>query len=174
MIRLPHEPKQTRKWIEGYLSKRYYKKPYDRFMWWRGYTLKNKPLDKRSTFRDKILNGDFDFGPYLLEIELAKHKMNEKFVECTTTNGDPDFGKYHSETSIDRARIKRLNEDHEKDERAKLEELKKGFLLTFKMTKEQYDEEVVETSADELIDFYYEMEEKYGTYWKPMVKLRIP
>jgi hypothetical protein len=42
------------------------------------------------------------------------------------------------------------------------------------MTKEQYDEEVTNSSAEELIDFYYEMEEKYGTYWKPMVKLRLP
>ena len=165
---LPYEPKMSKEDLEAVLSERYYKKPYDRFMWWRGYTLKNKPLTNKHPFRDRILNGDFDFGPYLLEVELAKHKMNEKFVDCVTSNGEPDYGKYTSETSIDRARIKRLNEDFEKDERTKLEEVKKGFLLTFKMTKEDYDNEVVETDADELIDFYYEMEEKYGTYWKPL------
>lgn len=167
-FRLPYEPKLSEKKLLSQLSERYYKKPYDRFMWWRSYTLKNKPLDKRASFRDKILNGDFDFGPFLLEVELAKHTMNKKFIECTTTSGDPDFGRFHSETSIDRARIKRLNEDYEKDERTKLEDLRKGFLLTFKMTGEQYDEEIVNTSADEIIDFYYEMEEKYGTYWKPL------
>lgn len=171
MNNLPYSPKLSEKQLLKQLGERYYKKPYDRFMWWRSYTLKNKPLSNRAAFKDRILNGDFDFGPYLLEVELAKHKMNEKFIECTTSNGEPDYGKYHSESSIDRARIKRLNEDYEKDEKNKLEELKKGFLLTFKMTKEQYDEEVVETKSDELIDFYFEMEEKYGTYWKPMSKL---
>jgi len=171
MINLPYSPKQSKAALEKTLSQRYFKKPYDRFMWWRGYTLKNKPLDKRALFRDKIINGDFDMGPYLLEVELAKHKMNDKFKECITSNGEVDHGVYHSQTSIDRARIKRLNEDYEKDEKTKLEELKKGFLLTFKMTKEQYEEEVIQTKADELIDFYYEMEEKYGTYWKPMSKI---
>lgn len=171
MRNLPYSPKLPKAKLEKTLSQRYFKKPYDRFMWWRGYTLKNKPLDKRSLFKDKILNGDYDQGPYLLEVELAKHKMNDKFIENTTSNGETDHGKYHSETSIDRARIKRLNEDYEKDERTKLEELKKGFLLTFKMTKEQYDNEVINTRTDSLIDFYYEMEEKYGTYWKPMSKI---
>ena len=168
MIRLPHEPKQTRKWIEGYLSKRYYKKPYDRFMWWRGYTLKNKLLDKRASFRDKIANGDFDQGPYLWEVELAKHTINDKFLKCRTTDGDVDHGVFNSETSIDRARIKRLNEDFEKDERTKLEEIKKGFVLNLKMTKEQYDKEVENTGAKDLLTFYDRMSKKYGTYWKPL------
>ena len=86
MYSLPHSPSQTRKWLEKELSKRYFKKPYDRFMWWRSYTLKNKPLDKRAPFRDKILNGDFEQGPYLLEVELAKHTMNDKFLKCMTMN----------------------------------------------------------------------------------------
>ena len=56
MYNLPYSPKSSKAKLEKELGQRYYKKPYDRFMWWRGYTLKNKPLDKRSTFRDKILN----------------------------------------------------------------------------------------------------------------------
>ena len=171
-INLPHSPKWTRSKIESELSKRYFKKPYDRFMWWRSYTLKNKPLTNRHHLKDRILNGDFDYGPYQLEAELARHTINDKYIKCMTTNGEPDYGKFHSETSVDRARIKRLNEDYEKDERTKLEELKKGFLLVFKMTKEDYDNEVIETKSDSLIDFYYEMEEKYGTYWKPLSKLK--
>jgi len=170
--KLPHSPKWTRPEIEKSLSKRYFKKPYDRFMWWRSYTLKNKPLTNRHPFKDRILNGDFDQGPYLLEAELARHTINDKFINCITTDGEPDHGKYTSETSIDRARIKRLNEDFEKDERTKLEEVKKGFLLTFKMTKDDYEREIVNSNADTLIDLYYEMEEKYGTYWKPMASKR--
>jgi len=171
MIRLPHEPKQSRKWIESYLSKRYFKKPYDRFMWWRGYTPKNKPLHKNKPFIEKIKNGDYEVGPYLWEVELAKHTINDKFLKCRTTNGDVDYGVFNSETSIDKARIKRLNQDHEKEEVKKLQEVKKGFLTVFKMTSEQYEEEVLNTNAEELIDFYFEMEDKYGTYWKPLKKL---
>ena len=142
MIQLPYEPKESRKWIEKELSKRYFKKPYDRFMWWRSYTPKNKPLDRKSSFRDKISNGDFDIGPYLWEVELAKHTMNEKYLNCITTEGTPDHGKFTSESSIDRARIKRLNEDYEK--------------------------EVINTGAKDLLTFYDRMSKKYGTNWKPL------
>tara|TARA_B100000085_G_C18438371_1_gene469700 strand:+ start:241 stop:765 length:525 start_codon:yes stop_codon:yes gene_type:complete len=168
MIQLPYEPKESRKWIEKELSKRYFKKPYDRFMWWRSYTPKNKPLDRKSSFRDKIANGDFDIGPYLWEVELAKHTMNDKYLNCVTTDGTPDHGKFTSESSIDRARIKRLNEDYEKDEKNKLEEIKKGFLLNLKMTKEQYEKEVINTGAKDLLTFYDRMSKKYGTNWKPL------
>ena len=54
---LPMQPKWTRSFLERTLSKRYFKKPYDRFMWWRSYTPKNKPLDKRKPFIDRIING---------------------------------------------------------------------------------------------------------------------
>lgn len=168
MNKLPHSPKESRKCIERDLKKRYFKKPYDRFMWWRSYTLKNKPLDKKSSFRDKILNGDFDHGPYLWEIELTKHTINDKYLNCLTSNGELDHGVFNSETSIDRARIKRLNEDYEKDEKNKLEEIKKGFLLNLKMTKEQYDKEVINTGAKDLLTFYDRMAKKYGSYWKPL------
>ena len=155
------ETRFTRKWLEKELSKRYFKKPYDRFMWWRSYTPKQKPLGTKATFRDKILNGDYEQGPYLMEVELAKHTMNDKFDACITAGGEPDFSKYHQETSIDRARIKRLNEDYEKDESKKLEELRKGFVKEFMMTNEDYDKEVLKTSGT-VTDFYYAMEDKYG------------
>lgn len=165
---LPFTPTFDKKWIENYLGKRYFKKPYDRFMWWRSYTPKNKPLHKNKPFIEKIKNGDFDAPPYLYEIMLAEHKMNEKFLECMTVDGTPDFGLWNSETSIDKARIKRLHADYEKEEARKLQEIKRGFLITFKMTSEQYDKEVMNTGAKNLEAFYYRMEKKYGTYWKPV------
>jgi len=168
MNKLPYIPKESRKSIEKELKKRYFKKPYDRFMWWRSYTLKNKPLNKKSPFRDKILNGDFDHGPYLWEIELAKHTINEKYLNSITSNGEPDHGVFTAETSVDRARIKRLNEDYEKDERGKLEEIKKGFLLNIKINSKQYEKEVTNTGAKNLITFYDRMCDRYGTYWKPL------
>jgi len=164
---LPMQPKWTRSFLERTLSKRYFKKPYDRFMWWRSYTPKNKPLDKRKPLIDRICNGDFEAGPYLMEIELVKHTMNDKFTNCITAGGDLDESKYHQESSIDRARMKRLLEDHEKEEYRKLDDIKREFLIKFKITSEQYDKEVVNTSAKDLPDFYFRMDKKYGTYWQP-------
>jgi len=164
---LPMQPKWTRSFLERTLSKRYFKKPYDRFMWWRSYTPKNKPLDKRKPLIDRICNGDFEAGPYLMEIELVKHTMNDKFTNCITAGGELDESKYHQESSIDRARMKRLLEDHEKEEFRKLDDIKREFLVKFKITSEQYDKEVVNTSAKDLPDFYFRMDKKYGTYWQP-------
>lgn len=165
---LPMKPKYSRSFLERTLSKRYFKKPYDRFMWWRMYTPKNKPLDKRKSFIDRIINGDFDIGPYLMEIELVQHNMNDKFLAAITTGGEVDHSKYHAETSIDRARMKRLLEDHEKEECRKLDDIKRNFITKFKMSSEQYDKEVLNTSAKDLTDFYFKMETKYGTYWQPI------
>jgi|TARA_B100000035_G_scaffold209696_1_gene179390 hypothetical protein len=155
------ETRFSRKWLEKKLAERYFKKPYDRFMWWRSYTPKTKPLGNKATFRDKILNGDYEQGPYLMEVELARHTMNDKYEACITRGGEPDHSKFHQETSIDRARIKRLNEDYEKDESRKLDELRKGFVKEFKITPEEYDKEVLNTNGS-VTDFYYEVEDKYG------------
>jgi len=167
---LPFEPKWSRKWIEKRLSENYFKKPYDRFMWWRGYTPKNKPLTNRHPLRDRIANGDFEQGPYLMEIQLVYHTMNDKYLEALTTNGELDHSVWHSNCSIDRARRKRLEEDHEKEEFKKLNDLRNAFLMEFKMTREQYDKEVENTSGTTL-DFYFEMEEKYGKWARPLKKI---
>ena len=41
---LPFKPKWSKQWIETKLKRRFFKKPYDRFMWWRSYTPKKKRL----------------------------------------------------------------------------------------------------------------------------------
>jgi len=168
---LPYEPKWSRNWTETKLKKRYFKKPYDRFMWWRSYTPKNKPLSTRHPLRDRIANGDFEQGPYLLELELVYHTMNDKFKAAITPKGEVDHSLYHSNTSIDRARKKRLIEDHEKEEFRKLDDLRTEFLKEFKMSREEYDVEVVNTSKC-ILDFYFEMEEKYGKWIKIPKRVR--
>ena len=82
--------------------------------------------------------------------------MNNKFKKI---GHDPV--QYHEAIQIDKARRKRLQEDRDKDEAYKLQELKKSFLFEFRMTKEQYDKEVVRPHKD-LISFYFKMEDKYG------------
>ena len=160
-ISLPFEPKWSKQWIETKLKKRFFKKPYDRFMWWRSYTPKNKPLGIKASLIDRIINGDFEAGPFLLEVELVHHTINEKFKALIGNDGEVDYGKYSVETSIDRARKKRLLEDHDKDEFRKLDDLRKLFKKEFKITEEEYKKEITKGS-DTLVDFYYKLEKKYG------------
>lgn len=158
---LPYTPTHSLEWLESFFKKNYYKMPYNRFMWWRSYTTKTKPLTTRHPLRERILNGDFDYSSYSYEAEVVEHKINDKYK---LLRNDP--GKYVEETSLDRSRRKRLLEDFNKDETTKLEELKNAFLTTFKLDRDQYEYELMNTEL-ELIDFYFFIEEKYGTYWKP-------
>ena len=155
-MNLPYSPIHSKEWLEKYLKKNYYTKKYDRFMWWRSFTLRNNPLSNRHPLRDRIINGDFDLGSFVFEIELVEHRINEKFKEI-----GHDYVQYVEAISLDRARIKRLKEDRDKDEAKKLVELKNAFLSEFKITKEQYEKEVVKTHKD-LLTFYFKMESKYG------------
>lgn len=160
-MNLPYKPIHSVEWLEKYLKTNYYKKKYDRFMWWRSYTPRENPLPNNHPLRDRILNGDFDMGPFTFEIELTQHRMNEKFIQC---KGYEDT--YREAIQLDKARIKRLKEDRDKDEQKKLETLKRDFLREFKMTKKQYDREIVAYRGPDLINFYYRMQDKYGTYAK--------
>jgi len=164
-LSLPYTPTHSLDWLEKFFTQNYYKKPYDRFMWWRSYTPKSKPLHPRQPLIDRLRNGDFDMAPYRFEAEIVEHRMNEKYVELKGHSGE-----WNEATSVDRARRKRLLEDYDKEETKRLDELKRLFVQTFKMTKEDYDVEVEMTDAEDLVDFYFKMEEKYGTYWRPMKK----
>lgn len=155
-MNLPYSPIHSQAYLEKYLSTNYYKKKYDRFMWWRSYTLRNNPLSNKHPLRDRIVNGDFDLGPYVFEIELVEHRINEKFKQI-----GHDHTQYHEAISVDKARRKRLQEDRDKDEVNKLQELKKAFLSEFRITKEQYEKEVAKSHKD-ILTFYIKMEDKYG------------
>ena len=157
---LPYSPNHSQEWLEKYLKKNYYTKKYDRFMWWRSFTPRNSPLTNRHPLRDRIINGDFDLGSFIFEIELVEHRINKKFEAL-----GHDHVQYQEAISLDRARIKRLKEDRDKDEIKKLEELKRAFLSEFKMTKEQYENEATKTHKD-ILAFYDKMETKYGRYWR--------
>ncbi len=143
------------KWLEDYFKENYYKRPYNRFHWWRSYVDKNKPMSNRSPLRDRILNGDFGLASYKFEAEVVEHRMNERFAELYT-----DMGRYVEETSLDRARRKRLLEDYETDEKRKLNDLAKSFSDLIGLTKEKIFDELVDYN-DTLIEFYYFITEKY-------------
>ena len=155
-MNLPYSPIHSQAWLEKYLSTNYYKKKYDRFMWWRSYSLRNNPLSNKHPLRDRIANGDFDLGPYVFEIELVEHRLNEKHQRFAN-----DEVQLREQIQVDKARRKRLQEDRDKDEFNKLTELKRSFISELRMTKEQYEREITKPHKD-LISFYYKMEDRYG------------
>mgnify|MGYP001364626834 FL=1 len=160
MHSLPFSPPLEKNWILRTLKKDYFKKPYDRFMWWRSFTPKNKPLSKSKPLRDRIANGDLDHAPYLYESYLAEYTMNDKYLQCVTKNGEVDYMKWKQEASIDGARKKRLLDDYQKEETRRLDELRTGFMKEFGIDKETYYKEA-ENSSKKLLDFYDYMSRKY-------------
>ena len=148
----PSIPKST---IKKQLSN-YKKLNYNRFMWWRWYDEKNKPLPNKADFRDKIFNGDFNLSSYQLQAYLCEHMLDD--LQQESSDGELDHTS--EKVRMLKARRKRLLEDFEKDENSKLESLYKHFEKYFNITKEKVIEECLECSG-ELIDLYYIIEDKY-------------
>jgi hypothetical protein len=167
---LPYNPVHSVEWLEKYLKTNYYKKKYDRFMWWRSYTLRNNPLSTNHPLRDRIANGDFDLGSFTYEIELVEHRLNEKHLKL-----GHDEVQLREAVQVDKARRKRLQEDRDKDEANKLKVLKNAFLDEFHIKPEQYDKEILKYTGPDLINFYFKIEDKYGkraVRVKPVPKFR--
>jgi len=150
----PFKPILSRKQLDRKFSKLRRLK-YNQFRWWRMYDYPNKPLSNKSSFRDRILNGDFDYSHFNYQAMWCEHEMNDIAKDC-----NEDIQKYIEKTSLLRTRRKRLLEDFEKDENNKLELLIKGFTDNFSCTKEQVYNEIFKCSG-ELIDLYYLIEDKY-------------
>ena len=72
-------------------------------MWWRSYSLKKKPLDNLQPLRKRIENGDFELGPFVFELELVQHRINDKYIKL-----GHDQVQYVEAVQLDKARIKRL------------------------------------------------------------------
>ena len=148
-------PAQSKKYIEKRLTE-FQKLNYNQFRWWRWYESKNKPLPNKADFRDKIMNGDYDPGPYALQAQLCEHMLNEFYEECM-----PDIQKYNEKTKLLGARRKGLWEDHDKDENGKLDNLIKEFRRNFHITKDELYQEI-DICMGTILDLYYQIEEKYN------------
>jgi len=156
----PYNPVLSRKQLDTKFSK-LRKLTYNVFRWWRMYDNPNKPLCHRSSFRDRILNGDFDYSHYKYQADWCEHEMNDIAQECGS-----DIGKYVEKTSLLNSRRERLLKDFEKDENDKLESLIKAFIDHFRCNKDQVYEEI-EKCSGEIIDLYYIIEEKYRIIHTP-------
>lgn len=128
---------------------------YNKFQWWRRFAAPNKPLEDKAPLIDKIKNGDLEFSNYFWQALYTELELNAKREEIK------DSTKWIETTQVDRARRKRLWEDFEKDEAKKLEYIKKQFVKIFKMTLEDYEEQLLKIDGT-LEDFYYRCESLFG------------
>lgn len=132
---------------------------YNQFFWWRRWARKGKPLHKYSPLIDKIENGDYDDSPYRWQIHYCDWEIEQKRLQFS------DNRELATETTIDRNRRRRLREDHEKYEKENLEQLQRDFLNTFKMTREDYENELLEFDGT-LKQFYIHCQSKYFQFNK--------
>jgi hypothetical protein len=119
------------------------------------------PLPNKSPLIDKILNGDFDYPHYKLQAELVEHELNELVKKCGGNNE-----KFGEKSSLLRTKRKRLLDDFEKEENAKLRQLVIEFTKNFEATKEQIEEEMLRFVGN-LGEFYYYMGVRFQKIQNP-------
>ena len=137
---------------------RYQPLNYNRFMWWRSHTDGIKPLSKRATLKDRIINGDFNESSYFMQAQLALHQAKDK-VDLNKH----DLSDQLEILSVDLARYKRLMEDFNKEDNERLGALYDAFTSTFKMTRNEFIEEICDWDDDLLSYYKFCMEFKYVT-----------
>jgi hypothetical protein len=112
---------------------------YNKFMWWRRFNTKTQPLPRGAKFLDRIKNGEYEFSHYYWQWKLTELEINALCVEYKG-----DIQKLLENNAVDLARRKRLIDDFEKDENARLKALKDGFMREFVMTREEFEEHTIE------------------------------
>tara|TARA_Y100000389_G_scaffold7463_1_gene7166 strand:- start:2190 stop:2708 length:519 start_codon:yes stop_codon:yes gene_type:complete len=142
--------------IEKNLSK-LQKLNYNQFFWWRRWTRLGKSLHKYSPLIDKIENGDYNDSPYRWQIYYCDWEIEQKRLATD------DMNEWAHDTTIDRNRRRRLREDHEKYEKENLTQLQRDFLSTFKMTREDYENDLLEFDGT-LKAFYIQCISKYHKF----------
>ena len=150
----PFKPLHTEEWLNAFFKKNYFKMPYNRFMWWKSYTPKNKPLPNTASFEAKVKNGDFDLSPYKFEAELVEHRLRKKWFEYK------DTAEFLEVAAMDIARRKRLLEDHEKDENKKLADFYKAASKAFQIEYDQIDAIIDSFDGDTIVEFYNFLKKK--------------
>jgi hypothetical protein len=129
---------------------------YNQFRWWRKFDQPQKSLSDKAPLLDKIKNGDLEFSHYYWQAKFTELAINEAFNEY---NGDRQ--KLLEKNAMDLSRRKRLWDDFERDEKDKLTSLRKQFSKEFKMTEDDYENEILEFGGS-LEELYYHCELIYG------------
>ncbi len=149
-----YSPSLTRRQLQNRFSK-LQKLNYNQFRWWRMYESKNKPLKGKASFRDRILNGDYEVSCYLDQARWCEHEINDLYERYK--NDDVQLSE---NTKMWKARRSRLIEDYDREELEKLTAITNGFHQNFQITKDEVKKEMVNCRGS-LIDLYYIIEEKY-------------
>jgi hypothetical protein len=121
---------------------------YNKFMWWRTHTDKVVPLGKRAPLKERILNGDFNPSSFFWQAQLALYTAKDK-INLTKDDHHSQMEKL----AVDLARYKRLMEDFEKEEPARIEALYDAFTTAFKITREELEEKFINWPGD-ILSFY--------------------
>lgn len=121
---------------------------YNQFMWWRQFTDNVKPLGKRAELKDRIANREFEPSTYFWQAQYALYQALDK-VNLQTD----DHQKQMENLAVDLARHKRLMEDYEKEEPARMEALYDAFTAAYKLTREELEEKFLNFNGT-ILDFY--------------------
>jgi hypothetical protein len=128
---------------------------YNKFQWWRRFTSPRKPLEDKASLLDKIKNGDLEFSNYFWQASFCEVELNAKRVSAR------DVTEWIHTTELDRVRRNRLWADFEKDEKRKLEYIRKQFVKKFKMSSSEYEQQLLKVDGT-LEDLYYLCERYFG------------
>lgn len=159
---LPYSPSMSKEWLEKYFNSRdFVQLKYNKFMWWRTYSRKDKSVNKSTALIDKIKSGYYEYSHYKFEAMLAEHKMNKIYVDV------PTLETYDEKADLTRERRKRLLQDFEKEENRKIEELRKDFVRTFPLLSELIFDKDMESFDGTIEDYYnYQYRKNYGKHSK--------
>ena len=141
---------------------------YNQFRWWRKFDQPQKSLPNNAPLLDKIKNGDLEFSHYYWQAKFTELTINEAFNEY---NGDRQ--KLLEKNAMDLSRRKRLWEDFERDEKDKLTFLRKQFSKEFRMTEDDYENEILEFGGS-LEELYHHCTIIYSKKYKVQSKRGRP
>jgi hypothetical protein len=112
------------------------------YIWWRRYPT-HKNLPTTTPYKDKIKNGDFDYSPYWKYIEYEYYWMMEDILKLRKQHTGGRDSLYQLErdiiTSYNR-RLKKLYEDAQLDEFARINDLKMELRRSFGGNKFETDD----------------------------------
>jgi hypothetical protein len=146
------------------VPKREKKRITNMYYWWRRFP-SHQPLPKKSNYKEKIKNKDFDYSPYWKYIQYEYYWMAEDILDLRDNHkgGRDSLLQLEREiiTSYNR-RLKKLYDDAMVDEANRIESLKKELNRNFKGSK--YD-------ADDFIDLFEgTIEEAFSEYPRFLLK----
>jgi hypothetical protein len=127
---------------------------YNKFRWWRMYESFHPPLTNKSPLLKKIQNGDFDYSHYSYQYQLCEHELNDMVKKHGGVTE-----KFIDDSHILRIKRKKLIEEFEKDELTKLYNIKKKFTKLFKISEEEFEEEIIKFGGT-LEDLYFYFQNK--------------